>query len=216
VVTENSPISVLIVDDHEMFAQSLARMLEIEDDIVVAGTARGVADAREAVLRDPPNIVLMDYYLGDGDGAAATTAIKAESPTTKVVMLTGVSDDTVLLAAIEAGCSGFVSKTNAVEEVVAAVRAAHAGEALISPALLARLLPKLRRTTDTAGTELTSRELEVLVLLSQGLANQAIAEKLTVSVHTVRNHVQNILTKLKAHSKLEAVAIAVKKGLINR
>ena len=215
-MTENSPISVLIVDDHEMFAQSLARMLEIEDDIVVAGTARGVTDARDAVLRDPPNIVLMDYYLLDGDGAAATTAIKAESPTTKVVMLTGVSDDAVLLAAIEAGCSGFVSKTNAVEEVVAAVRAAHAGEALISPALLARLLPKLRRTTDTSGTELTSRELEVLALLSQGLANQAIAEKLTVSVHTVRNHVQNILTKLKAHSKLEAVAVAVKKGLINR
>jgi len=207
---------VLLVDDHEMFAQGLARLLEVEDDITVVGTASGAHDAREAVLREPPDIVLMDYRLADGDGAEATAMIKAESPMTKVVMLTAVSDDAVLLAAIEAGCSGFVSKTNAVEEVVAAVRAAHAGEALISPAMLARLLPKLRRSSEPSGAELTSRELEVLTLLAEGLANQAIAEKLTVSVHTVRNHVQNILTKLKAHSKLEAVAIAVRRGLINR
>jgi DNA-binding NarL/FixJ family response regulator len=215
-LNESGPISVLLVDDHEMFAQGLARLLEIENDIVVVGTASGAHDAEQAVLHDPPDVVLMDYRLTDGDGAEATAKIKQVSPSTRVVMLTAISDDAVLLAAIEAGCSGFVSKTNAVEEVVAAVRAAYAGEALISPAMLARLLPKLRRSVEPAGAELTTRELEVLALLAEGLANQAIADKLTVSVHTVRNHVQNILTKLKAHSKLEAVSIAVRRGLIDR
>jgi DNA-binding NarL/FixJ family response regulator len=129
-------------------------------------------------------------------------------------MLTGFAEDDVLVAAIEAGCSGYVTKHNAVDEVVSAVRAAAAGEALISPSMLARLLPKLRRGYQGLGSDITPRELEVLRMLAEGLSNRAIADKMSISLHTVRNYVQSLLTKLQAHSKLEAVAAAVKEGII--
>jgi len=161
-----------------------------------------------------PDVVLMDYELPDGTGVDAAERIKAELPDTKVVMVTSYTDEGVLVRAIEAGCSGYVTKHKVIEEVVSAVRAAAAGEALISPAMLARLLPKLRPTKRGVGADLTSREIEVLSLLAEGLANQAIADKLVISVHTVRHHVQNIITKLQAHSKLEAVATAAREGII--
>jgi len=121
----------------------------------------------------------------------------------------------VLVQAIEAGASGFVSKTRSLDEVTSAVRAAASGEALISPEMLARLLPRLGRAgTAARPQELTEREREVLVLLADGLTNAAIAERLVVSVHTVRNHIANLSAKLGAHSKLEALSIAVREGLL--
>jgi two-component system response regulator DevR len=161
-----------------------------------------------------PDVVLMDYELPDGDGAVATERIKAEVPATQVVMVTSFDDETVLVRAIEAGCSGFITKHKAIQEVSSAVRAAHAGEALISPSMLARLLPRLRQNPRGLGADLTPREVEVLKLLADGVSNQQIAEKLVLSMHTVRNHVQNVITKLGAHSKLEAVATAVREGII--
>jgi DNA-binding NarL/FixJ family response regulator len=130
------------------------------------------------------------------------------------VILTASAAEHVLVAAIDAGAAGFVSKTRGLAEVTAAVRAAAAGEAVISPELLARLLPRLQRGQHSAGTDLTEREREVLGLLAEGLSNAAIADKLTVSVHTVRNHIANLSAKLGAHSKLEALSIAVRDGLL--
>jgi DNA-binding NarL/FixJ family response regulator len=156
----------------------------------------------------------MDYELPDGDGASATERIKAETPEAQIVMVTSFDDEGILVRAIEAGASGFITKHKAIQEVAAAVRAAHAGEALISPSMLARLLPKLRQNPRGVGADLTAREVEVLKLLAAGVSNQQIAEELVLSLHTVRNHVQNVITKLGAHSKLEAVATAVREGLI--
>ena len=207
-------ITVLVTDDHAMFAQGVVRSLQEEDDIVVVGTAGSVEEAVAAARMHAPDVVLMDYELPDGTGVDAAERIKAEMPETKVVMVTSYTDETVLVRAIEAGASGYVTKHKVIEEVVSAVRAAAAGEALISPAMLARLLPKLRPTKRGVGADLTSREIEVLSLLAEGLANQAIADKLVISVHTVRHHVQNIITKLKAHSKHEAVATAAREGII--
>ena len=207
-------ITVLVTDDHAMFAQGVVRSLQEEDDIVVVGTAGSVEESVAAARMHAPDVVLMDYELPDGTGVDAAERIKAELPETKVVMVTSYTDEGVLVRAIEAGCSGYVTKHKVIEEVVSAVRAAAAGEALISPAMLARLLPKLRPTKRGVGADLTSREIEVLSLLAEGLANQAIADKLVISVHTVRHHVQNIITKLQAHSKLEAVARAAREGII--
>ena len=133
-----------------------------------------------------------------------------------IVVLTATTADHVLVAAIEGGASGFVSKTRGLDEVTNAVRAAAAGESVISPELLARLLPRLHRRQPEARDKLTEREREVLELLAEGLSNAAIAERLVVSVHTVRNHVANLSTKLGAHSKLEALSIAVREGLLPR
>ena len=121
------------------------------------------------------------------------------------MVLTATTSDHVLVAAIEGGASGFVSKTRGLDEVTNAVRAAASGESVISPEMLARLLPRLHRREAAPRDTLTDREREVLQLLAEGLSNAAIAERLVVSVHTVRNHVANLSTKLGAHSKRGAL-----------
>jgi DNA-binding NarL/FixJ family response regulator len=136
-------------------------------------------------------------------------------PSSMVVMLTGAEDDRVLLGAIDAGCSGFLTKDRAASEVARAVRAAASGEALISPAQLARLLPRLSSKRTEVGTDLTRRELELLIHLARGSSNKTIAAELHLSLNTVRNYVQSVLTKLGAHSKLEAVSTAVREGIID-
>lgn len=208
-------IAVVVVDDHAMFAESLGMLLSASEGIDVVGV---VSDARSAlglVAARRPQVVLVDFQMPDMDGVSLTAKIKREHPETKVVMLTGAADDQVLLGAIEAGCSGFLTKDRASAEVVAAVRAVAAGEALISPAMLARLLPKLNRSYRPVGSDLTERERQVLRALAEGRTNNAIASDLHLSVNTVRNYVQAVLTKLGAHSKLEAVATAVREGIIS-
>ena len=213
-VSNPGRIKVLLVDDHQMFAQVLRRVFKDTPDLEVVGTAGTVAEAVTMARQAQPDVVLMDYQLPDGVGTEAAEAIRREHPDTKVVMLTGYADDAVLVAAIEVGCSGFISKANLVEEALTAVRAAAAGEALISPSMLIRLLPRLRQERKTVSFALTSRELEVLRLLAGGASNAVIAESLFLSVNTVRKHVQSILNKLDAHSKLEAAAIAVRQGIV--
>jgi len=207
------PIRVLIVDDHEVLAASLAHVLDNEPDMVSVGLARNLAQARARVATEAPDVLLLDRRLPDGDGVAAIPELRGLRPSMNVVVLTAAVADQVLVQAIEAGASGFVSKTRSLAEVTAAVRAAAAGEAVISPEMLSRLLPKLSRTSGPE-PELTRREQEVLDMLAQGLSNAAIAERLTVSVHTVRNHIANLSAKLGAHSKLEALSIAVRRGLV--
>ena len=215
-VGEESPaVAVLIVDDHRMFGESLARLLSDEDGITVLGVATTGGEAAKAIEQLHPRVVLMDYKLPDQDGVTVAAEIKRRDPGVMIVMLTGLGDDRVLLAAIEAGCSGFLTKDRAAAEVADAVRAAAAGEALISPALLARLLPKLNRTHREIGADLTEREREILGLLARGMSNRIIAAELFLSLNTIRNHIQSILRKLGSHSKLEAVATAVREGVID-
>lgn len=198
-----------------MFAEGLARSLRDCPDIEVVGCASTGREAEERARQEVPDVVLMDFGLPDQDGARTTRAIRAAAPDVKVVMLTSLVDDSVVLSAIDAGCSGYVTKDKQVSELVEAIRAAHAGEALIAPAMLVRLLPRLRRSYQGLGSDLTVREREVLALLAEGLPNKDIAGRLVVSLNTVRTHVQNILTKLQAHSKLEAVAVAAREGIID-
>jgi DNA-binding NarL/FixJ family response regulator len=207
-------IRVVIVDDHAMFTESLRLALEQQPDVAVVGSARSAREALPVVTASDPDVVLLDYRLPDGDGVALARLIKASAPRRQIVMLTGAENDGVLLAAVEAGCAGFVTKTSPMEELLSAIRAATAGEAVISPALLSRLLPRIHRGYRGVGADLTGRELEVLRLLAEGLSNPAIASRLTISVHTVRNHVANILAKLGVHSKLEALATAMREGIL--
>lgn len=213
--SEDTTVGVLIVDDHRMFSESLARLLADEDGVEVLGVAGTGSDAVDMVDRLHPNVVLMDYQLPDRDGVAVTLEVKRRNPSVMVVMLTGSTEDRVLLAAIDVGCSGFLTKDRAAAEVVHAVRAAAVGEALISPALLARLLPKLNRTQRSLGEDLSDREREILGFLARGMTNKVIAAELFLSVNTIRNHVQSVLAKLGAHSKLEAVSTAVREGIID-
>ena len=208
------PIRVLIVDDHEVVAASLARVLDEEPDLSTVGLAQTLAQARARVQTSSPDVLILDRRLPDGDGVAAIPELRALRPSMNVVVLTGASSDDVLVRALEAGAAGFLSKTRSLAEVTTAVRAAAQGEASISPELLARLLPRLTRTGGTQPA-LTKREEEVLAMLAQGLSNASIAAELDVSVNTVRNHVANLSAKLGAHSKLEAMSIAIQRGLLS-
>lgn len=207
-------VGVVIVDDHQMFAQSLARVLGDEPGIAVLGVGSHRDEALRLVEERTPRVLLVDYQMPGANGVEIAAEIKQRWPDTMIVMITGNADDEVLLSAIEAGCSGFLTKDRAASDVADAVRVAAAGEALISPSQLVRLLPKLGRSFRPAGADLTARELEVLNLLVTGASNKAIATELFLSVNTIRNYVQSILAKLDAHSKLEAVSIAVKQGIV--
>lgn len=208
------PARVLIVDDHAMFAQSLTLALNEEDDLSVAAVATSLAAARSRVLDCHPDVVVLDHRLPDGNGVAAIEELRALRPSIKVVVLTAQATESLVSAALHAGAAGFVAKTDNVDNLVAAVRAAAVGESVISPALLTRLLPKLGAPEGKIGRNLTEREREVLILLADGLTNKAIAERLGVSPHTVRNHVVSLCKKLGAHSKLEALAVATREGLV--
>jgi DNA-binding NarL/FixJ family response regulator len=211
---ETRPIRVLIVDDHEILTSSLALVFDAQPGVTTVGVAGTLARAKAMMAATAPDVVLLDHRLPDGDGVAAIKELRAIRPSAGIVILTASAADHVLVAAIEAGAAGFVSKTRGLSEVTAAVRAAASGESVISPEMLARLLPRLQRGGSGNRNELTEREREVLSLLADGLSNAAIADKLTVSVHTVRNHISNLSAKLGAHSKLEALSIAVRDGLL--
>lgn len=214
---ESLPIRVVVVDDHEMFAESVARSLDRAPDIEVVAIAGTCASGAAIVRLHQPDVAVVDFQLPDGNGADLTTAILGISPNTRVIVLTGSIDEQLVLTALDAGAAGFLTKEKAVRELVLAVRSVQQGQAYVSPANLAGLLPRLRPSTaPTIGSQLTPREREVLQLLVDGTSNDGIAKQLVLSKHTVRNHVQNVLAKLSAHSKLEAVAIAVRERIVVR
>jgi DNA-binding NarL/FixJ family response regulator len=211
--TASVKIGVLIVDDHAIFAHSLVRLLGSDGRLVVLGTADSVASAIATSVELKPDVVLMDFELPDGDGAQATKLIKGLLPDVQVIMLTARSDDQAIVRAIAAGCSGFVCKADTTERLFSAIVAVHEGE-LVDPAQLTKSLRELRPTRRGLGADLTPRELEVLQMMAAGLINKQVARRLGLRLNTVRNHSQSILCKLHAHSRLEAVATAVRDGIV--
>jgi len=212
------PIRVLLVDDHQLLTGALAKTMADESDIQVVGVAGSVGEAK-ALARDRLDVVLMDYRLPDGTGAEATRAIKARWPAARVVMLTALNDDETILESIQAGADGYLTKDRAVEEVVDAVRAAHAGETLLPRSVIMGIAQRVAAARDRGGERLqveplTARELEVLRALTEGQSTPEICERLFIAPNTLRTHVQNIMGKLRVHSKLEAVAFALRHRLV--
>lgn len=209
------PIRVVLVDDHEMVMQSFQRVLDGEPDITVVGAAATVAEGVGTVSAAVPDVVVLDYQLPDGTGLDAAERILSELPRTRILLLTGADVQGVAAAALGLGCAGYLEKTGAAGALVAAVRRVHRGEAVVSSDQLRNLVESGRRGRERTGPGLTDREGEVLQLLSTGASNKSIAATLDVSLNTVRTHVQTILGKLGAHSRLEAVALAREQGLIS-
>ena len=220
---EGSPIGLLICDDHKILTDALAMVVERSDGMhlmapPVHSPEEGIALAEE----HHPDVVLMDIvFKGSSmNGIEATRRIKELSPATKVVIMTAHDDERLLVEAVEAGASGFLGKDEAADEVLAAARAAAEGEVLIDPNTLTRILHQVarereeRRDAQVLLDQLTDREKEILHLLAQGQRNDDIAASLFISPQTVQTHVRNLLGKLRVHSKLEAVAFAVKHGAI--
>jgi DNA-binding NarL/FixJ family response regulator len=214
-VPEPSPeLRVVIVDDHAVFAEALSAALELVDGVRTVGVAMTIADGVNVITACRPDVAVVDYTLPDGFGSELIERLGAADAAVPVVILTGVNDEAAFRDALEAGCAGYITKDRPLDELVGAVRAAALGEMAVSPALLGRVLPRLRGSDRAQGRPLTPREAEILALVADGLSNKAIAAELGLRLHTVRNHVQNVLTKLGAHSKLEAVALATRAGLL--
>ncbi|HXA43692.1 MAG TPA: response regulator transcription factor [Candidatus Solibacter sp.] len=215
-----APVRLMIVEDHRMVAESLERALRSDKTIVVVALAESVAEAIAAVDAAAPNVVLMDYSLPDGTGADAAAAIRSMAPAVTIVFISGNPTDEAMLAAVEVGASGFLHKTQAIGELTDAILRAAAGEMLIPARELSRLLvsrQQARRSDaerDQVAGRLTAREREILSLMASGWDNSAMADKLHLELTTIRWHVQNILEKLGAHSKLAAVARAAEYGLV--
>jgi DNA-binding NarL/FixJ family response regulator len=210
---ETPATRVLIVDDHRMFAEMLADVLRGHGDMAVTGVAADGDEAIAATRTDPPDVVVLDYRLPGEDGVSVARRLRELAPEVGLLMLTGLEDDAVLRAALIAGCTGFVTKDRATGDLVDAVRAVRAGRGAIDPAMNARLAGPPDGGRDATG--LTQREHEVLVLLADGLSTREIAQQLFISLNTARNHVQRLIAKLGAHSRLEAVAVARRNGLLD-
>jgi DNA-binding NarL/FixJ family response regulator len=215
---EANPIRVLLVDDHQLLTDALRQLLAHEPDLTVVGVAGSVAEAR-AAARERVDVVLMDYRLPDGTGAEATRAIKARWPGARVIMLTAVNDDETVLDSIQAGADGYLTKDRASQDVVDAVRAAHAGEILLPRAVLFGIARRVAAAREQGVVQqpieaLTPRELEILRALADGFPTREICARLSIAPNTLRTHVQNIMGKLGVHSKLEAVAFALRHRLV--
>jgi DNA-binding NarL/FixJ family response regulator len=207
-----SSTRVFVVDDHEMVAHSLGVAIGNEPGFEVVGTATSMRACLEDAPRLEPDVVVMDLRLGDGDGLMATRRLRSSYPEVNVIMLTAVADDGALARALEAGCCGFVTKQARIEDLFVAIRAAANGTTSFPLGMVDQLV---RRGDHATRPDLSARELEVLRLLAAGQSTTTIAETLSLSVHTTRNHVRNIMTKLDAHSRLDAVVLAARSGLID-
>ena len=201
---------ILVVEDHLVVAEALSALLDNEPDMRVVGTAGSVAEGLRLARSRRPHVVLMDYQLPDGTGTSAAEEIVALVPGVAVIILTATATESVLMEALAAGCKGFIGKDDGLREVLDTVRTVQAGGVRFNAKVV-------RRPAGEAPLRpLAPRETEILRLLAAGASTNAISEELVLSSHTVRNHIRHILAKLGAHSKLEAVAIATRNGLVTR
>ena len=212
-------IRVLIVEDEHLLAEMLSALLSEEPDMSVVGVAGTVAEA-EVLASRHPDVVLMDYRLPDGTGAQATRSIRKRWPAARVVMLSAVDDDQTVLDSIQAGADGYLTKDRALADVVTAVRAARAGETLLPVSVVVAIAERVATARDSPDTRphvdaLTPRQLEVLRELTAGRSTGEICRRMDVTPNTLRTHVDNITHKLGVHSKLEAVAVGLRLGIVD-
>ncbi|HEY7196955.1 MAG TPA: response regulator transcription factor [Gaiellaceae bacterium] len=217
---EQDPIRVLVVDDHEVVRRGLLAFLDGEPDLEVVADAGGGEEALDAFGRLDsegrcPDVVLMDLQMAPIDGIETTRRIRARFPDAEVVALSSFGEQERVIAALEAGASGYLLKDSDPDEVSAAVRAAHRGELQLDPAVTRPLLTSLRaKESRTSHGQLTARELEVLRLVAEGKPNKEIANALVISERTARTHVSNVLRKIGVSSRTQAALFALREGLV--
>lgn len=218
-------VQVLVVDDQPVIRAAVANLLSHESDLDVVGEAVTGTDAVRQARRLSPDVVVMDIRMPELDGISATREICADPALagTRVLILTTFEDEAYVVEALRAGASGFIGKGAAPEEIVAAVRTVHAGEALLSPRATRALIDRYARIDRRATTSaqppadlgaLTERETEVLVMVAQGLSNAQIADALVISPLTAKTHVNRIMTKVSAHDRAQLVIAAYENGLV--
>lgn len=208
-------IRVLVVDDHVMVRAGLTALLQVFDDLELAGEAPDGEAALLAYERFRPDVVLMDLMMPHMDGIEAVRRLRARFANVRAIMLTSYGGENHVQTAIEAGAMGFLLKNATAEELARAIRTANRGSRVLAPEATDALVQSMRHDP-TPGDDLTTREREVLNLIVCGYNNTEIAERLFLSVSTVKFHVSAILSKLGVSNRIEAVALAIQSGLVKR
>jgi DNA-binding NarL/FixJ family response regulator len=216
---ELGDIRVVIVDDHDLFRTGLKNLLE-EQGVQVVGEAANGRDALRLVSELAPDVVIMDLNMPGISGVDTTRQLAAVAPLARVVVLTISADDDDVMNAVLAGACGYLLKDSSIQDLVAGIIAAAAGESLISPQIASKVLQRLRSQTshvdaaETIRAELSDREIEVLKLIANGKDNAQIAAELFISPKTVKNHISNILMKLQIDNRIQAAVYAVRSGIV--
>lgn len=212
----SDPIRIVVADDHPIVRAGIVGLLESEPGIEVAGEAADGAEAVAVALAERPDLVLMDLRMPELDGASATARIVAASPATRVLVLTTYETDDHILAAIEAGASGYLLKAAPQAEILAGIRAVAAGETVLAPSIAAKLVSRVRAGASPAPAPpgLSPRELEVLRLVAAGRSNPEIARALFIGEATVKTHLLHVFEKLDVSDRTRAVTRAMELGVL--
>lgn len=205
-------IRVLVVDDHKVVRKGLRTFISVNDDLELVGEAGNGEEAIDQVAAVHPDVVLMDLKMPVMDGPTAIAEIRNRFPQVQIVALTSFDDESLAQRALEAGAIGYLFKDAEEEELISAIRMAGDGKGVVAREAMQALL---HRSDDDFGVRLTEREHEILAFVARGLTNPQIADRLIISVSTVNFHVHNILGKLGAKTRTEAVGIAAREGLID-
>ena len=213
-MTNEDAIKVMVVDDHAVVRSGLTAFLLAYDDLDCVGEAGSGAEALRKVEKLQPDVVLMDLVMPEMDGAATTKAIRDAYPEIQVIALTSFKEEELVQAALQAGAIGYLLKDVSGDELANAIRAAHVGRPTLAPEAAKVLMHAATRPMEP-GEDLTLRERDILKLMTEGLSNPQIAARLVVSRSTVKFHVSNILLKLGAATRTEAVAMALQKHLVD-
>jgi DNA-binding NarL/FixJ family response regulator len=215
----SEPITVLIVDDHEVVRNGIRGYLDTLPEYDVVGEADSGEQAVDLVKQLVPDVVLMDLMLPGMDGVEATRIVKSISPRTQVVVLTSYHDDSLIFPALKAGAISYILKDMKMNKLAEAITKAHNGEVILHPKVASRVLQNIRKDCNADNiiyTELTERELDVLKLIASGYSNSKIAEELVISENTVKGHVSNILSKLHLADRTQAAVFAWQQGIVKR
>ncbi|SIQ05449.1 two component transcriptional regulator, LuxR family [Peribacillus simplex] len=208
-------IKVLFVDDHEMVRIGVSAYLSAQSDIEVIGEADNGLKAVELALELRPDIILMDLVMPEMDGIEATKRIIEKWPEAKIIIVTSFLDDEKVYPALEAGATSYMLKTSKASEIARAVRSTFQGQSVLEPEVTGKMMEKLRRPKVTQlHDQLTNREMEILLLMTQGKTNQEIADELYIALKTAKVHVSNILSKLAVQDRTQAVIYAFKHSLV--
>ncbi|KAB7665366.1 response regulator [Bacillus sp. B1-b2] len=209
-------IRLVIVDDHEMVRKGIKSYLLTEPNMQVVGEANSGKSAVKLVLKEKPDIVLMDLLMEDGNGIDATKLILKDYPTCKIIIITSYYDEAQVIPAIEVGAYSYLLKTANATQIVDAINKAHLGETVIEPKVANVMVNKLRSVDKQPHHTLTEREYEVLMCIGEGMTNQAISEELYIGIKTVKTHVSNILSKLGVADRTQAAVYANRNGVIKK
>jgi NarL family two-component system response regulator LiaR len=208
-------IKVLFVDDHEMVRIGVSAYLSAQSDIEVIGEADNGLKAVELAMELRPDIILMDLVMPEMDGIEATKRIIEKWPEAKIIIVTSFLDDEKVYPALEAGATSYMLKTSKASEIARAVRSTFQGQSVLEPEVTGKMMEKLRRPKITQlHDQLTNREMEILLLMTQGKTNKEIADELYIALKTAKVHVSNILSKLAVQDRTQAVIYAFKHSLV--